>query len=252
MKLLMFSLILIPFSRGSSVAIKPASITFPKASAPFSVNTSTKVALPAKGPITPQLPKAISALEGILRLHLWQFSLLPNPCASNSPIAIPFSPSAVSIMSFPLEISSLTTSLGSNSYTSLIMFIVGTGEKVPPQFTPIIITLSSMIFPFFINSLMVIASQGLHATASFIYLAPSKYLDTNLAMFKVPQCTEPAVLITSAGSVTRIGTPSYISWPSVTPTTPSTMPSSNKYFMIVVTTPPYSPFSLISSIAEYA
>ncbi len=208
MKLLMFSLILIPFSRGSSVAIKPASITLPKTSAPLSENTSTKVAFPAKGPITPQLPNAMSALEGILRLHLWQFSLLPIPCSSNSLIAIPFSPSAVSMMSFPLAISSLTTSLGSISYTSLIMFMVGTGDMVPPQLTPIIITLSSMIFPFFINSLMVIASQGLHATAIFMSLAPSKYLDTNLAMFKVPQWIDPAVLITSAGSVTRIGTAS--------------------------------------------
>ena len=70
MKLLMFSLILIPFSIGSSVAIKPASITLSNISAPLSENTSTKVAYPAKGPITPQLPKAKSALDGILRLHL--------------------------------------------------------------------------------------------------------------------------------------------------------------------------------------
>ena len=67
------------------------------------------------------------------------------------------------------------------------MFMVGTGDIVPPQLTPIIMTFSSMILPFFINSLMVIASHGLHATANFMYLAPSKYLDTNLAMFKVPQ-----------------------------------------------------------------
>ena len=66
----MFSLILIPFSSGAVVSIKPASTTLSITSAPVSENTYTKVAFPAKGPITPQLPKAKSALEGILRLHL--------------------------------------------------------------------------------------------------------------------------------------------------------------------------------------
>ena len=66
----MFSLILIPFSIGSSTSIKPSSITSDKISDPFSVKTSTKVALPAKGPITPQLPNAKSALDGIFKLHL--------------------------------------------------------------------------------------------------------------------------------------------------------------------------------------
>ena len=81
-------------------------------------------------------------------------------------------------------------------------------------------------------------------------LHPSKYLYTNLAKFKVPQWIEPAVLIMSSGSVTKHGTASYKSWPSSTPTTASTVPLSNKYFMMVVTTPPYSPLDLMSSLAE--
>ena len=121
--------------------------------------------------------------------------------------------------------------------------MVGTGGKVPPQFTPIIMMFSPMIFPLLINSLMVIASHGLHETAIFMSLHPSKYLYTNFAKFKVPQWIEPAVLIMSSGSVTKHGT-------SSTPTTASTAPLSNKCFMIVVTTPPYSPLDLMSSLAE--
>ena len=70
MKLLILSLIAIPFSSGSSTAIKSASITSLRISAPLSENTSTKVAFPAKGPITPQLPNAKSALLGIFKSHL--------------------------------------------------------------------------------------------------------------------------------------------------------------------------------------
>ena len=50
----------------------------------------------------------------------------------------------------------------------------------------------------------------------------------------------------------RHGTASYKSNPSFTATIPSTTLLSKRCFMIVVTTPPYSPFSLIPSLLEYA
>ena len=65
--------------------------------------------------------------------------------------------------------------------------MVGIGGMVPPQFTPMRITLSSITLSFLINSLRVIASHGLQVTAIFMSLAPSKYLETNFAKFKVPQ-----------------------------------------------------------------
>ena len=70
MMLSMLERIVTPFSIGAWVSINPASITFPKMSAPFSEHTSTKVAFPAKSPITPQLPKAKSALVGMFMVHL--------------------------------------------------------------------------------------------------------------------------------------------------------------------------------------
>src|SRR5512137_151989 len=45
--------------------------------APFSLQTSTKVALPALSPMTPQFPQARSAWRGILYLQRRQLDLRP-------------------------------------------------------------------------------------------------------------------------------------------------------------------------------
>src|SRR4030042_6724380 len=51
--------------------------------APFSLQTSTNVALPALSPMTPPFPQARSAWRGILYLQRRQLDLRPYPASSS-------------------------------------------------------------------------------------------------------------------------------------------------------------------------
>ncbi len=112
------------------------------------------------------------------------------------------------MMNCPLSISSLWTVSGSTPNFSVIIFRAVTGETVPPQFTPIMMTLSRLICWRLASSYIAIMSQPLTVIAIFISLAPSRYFLTSLDMSSVPQWRDPAVLSTSFGSVMNTGTAS--------------------------------------------
>src|SRR5512136_2272667 len=66
-----------PLGFAASVARIPDFTALLTRFAPFSLQTSTKVALPALSPITPQLPQARSAWRGTLSLQRRQLDLRP-------------------------------------------------------------------------------------------------------------------------------------------------------------------------------
>ncbi len=118
-------------------------------------------------------------------------------------------PSAVLMMNWPLSISSFTTVSGSTPNFSLIIFRAIVGFTVPPQFTPIMTMLSRLIWPRLAISYMAIASQPFTTTPIFMFgSALSTHLASCLGTSSVPQWREPAVWMTSFGSVMSAGTAS--------------------------------------------
>ncbi len=135
----------IPFGFAASVLRLPAFTAASRRFAPFSEQTSTNVAFPALSPMTPQFPQARSAWRGTFILHRRQLDRRPNPSSSSSSIEMPLCwPSFVTMMNWPLSISSLTTSSGSTPNFSRIIFRADTGLTEPPQLRPIIRMLSRL------------------------------------------------------------------------------------------------------------
>ena len=235
-----------PFASGAAVWITPAFTAASKTAAPFSEQTSTKVAFPAFSPKTPQLPHARSHWRGILVSQRWQFFLRPRPSSSSSSILIPLDwcapfSSVYSMMNCPLSISSLKTESGLTPYFSAIIRRACIGGMDPPQFRPIMTTLSMLIWLRFASSYIAFASQPLQVTATFMSFAPFKYFLMSFGRSRVPQWREPAHLSSSAGSVMNAGTGSYTSTPFLTVKTMSTVPDASRFLRIAVTAPPHSP-----------
>jgi len=161
-------------------------------------------------------------------------------------------PSFVTMMNWPLSISSLTTSSGLTPNFSAIIFRAETGLTDPPQLRPIMRTLSRLTWLRLASSYRPIASQPFTGTAIRIFSAPSRYFLTSFESRSVPQWREPAVCAISAGSVMSVGTASYRSCPFLTARTASTMPDLSACVSRAVTAPPHSPFSWQAASAAQA
>src|SRR5665647_1067014 len=220
--------------------------------APFSLQTSMKVALPALSPMTPQFPQARSAWRGILYLQRRQLDLRPYPASSSSSMEIPLCPPSYSMMNWPLSISSLWTLSGSTPNLSVIILRARIGLTEPPQLTPIMITLSRLICLRLASSRKPITSHPLTVTPIFLIFAPSRYFLTSFGSRRVPQWSEPAVCARSLASVTSIGWASYRSVPFWTARIASTAFVSSACFQSAVTAPPSSAFFLMSASLVHA
>ena len=77
-----------------------------------------------------------------------------------------------------------------------------------------------------------------------MFLRAVQVLGDELAVFTGAQCSEPADLMTSAGFVMSVGTPSNRSVPLTMPRTASTVLLSSAYCRSVVMAPPHSAFAL--------
>src|SRR5512138_1126180 len=180
-----------PLGLAASVARMPDFTAPSRSAAPLSEQTSTKVALPAFSPITPQFPQARSACRGTLYLHRRQLLRRPYPASSSSSTEMPLWPPSYSMMNWPLSISSLCTLSGSTPNFSVIIFREATGLTDPPQLTPIITMLSRLICLRLASSYMPIMSQPLTVTPTFIVSEPSRYFLMSFAIRSVPQWSEP-------------------------------------------------------------
>src|SRR5512138_1521442 len=231
-----------PLGLAASVARMPDFTAPSRSAAPLSEQTSTKVALPAFSPITPQFPQARSACRGTLYLHRRQLLRRPYPASSSSSMEIPLWPPSYSMMNWPLSISSLVTAFGSTPNFSLIMRRAMTGLTDPPQLTPTMTMLSRLTSLRFESSSRPIMSQPLTTMPIFLFANFGTYSITSLERSTVPQWSEPAQASRSFGFVTSAGIASYRSTPRFTARTASTVFDSSAYFSSSVTAPPHSAF----------
>ncbi|OPX71494.1 MAG: hypothetical protein A4E36_00037 [Methanoregulaceae archaeon PtaB.Bin009] len=156
------------------------------------------------------------------------------------------------MMNWPRSISSLWTVSGSTPNFSLIIFRAMTGLTVPPQFTPMRRRLFISIFFRFAYSWRAMTSQPFTVIPIFIPLLRSRIFTAGFAIRSDPQCSDPAVSLSCFGSVTRVGTASYTSWPLFTARTASTILFSSAYLSRLVTAPPHSAFLAISGSLVHA